>query len=335
MSHNMAPQARFTTVASFPAGYFLENLAVRADNSVLITAMNHNELWYVPPSGGRDPVEAVRIHTFAHPVTGIAEVEPDVYYLLVGELYTTHENYLYRLDLNGWRPATPVEPTRVCALPKESRGPNGCCLLAPGILLIADCFAGLIWRVDLPGGDQGLPQFHVWLEHESMGYFPGKMKPEQPGVNGVRYAAKTGFLYYTATAKKLFMRVRVDPVTMQPSSDPELVVAGRMGDDFCIDENAQVIYLGTHRQNTIDVVSMEPAFNSGFTQSVAGEPFTEELIGPSSGAWSRGSDDYGRRAFFIMDGGTASPPPDGVRRPAKLLSVEFEPIGSDFPGTTT
>ena len=43
------------------------------------------------------------------------------------------------------------------------------------------------------------------------------------------------------------------------------------GDDFCIEEDADVIYLATHRQNTIDVVSMDPGLNSGFTQSVAGD----------------------------------------------------------------
>ena len=155
-----------------------------------------------------------------------------------------------------------------------------------------------------------------------MGYFPGKLKPEQPGVNGVRYAARTNHLYYTATAKKLLMRVAVDPTTHEPCGAPELVVAGRMGDDFCIDEDAGVIYLATHRQNTIDRVSMDPGDNSGFTQSVAGDPFTDELIGPSSGAWSRAAGQYGKVAYFICDGGTANPPPDGPQ-PAKLLRVEL------------
>ena len=50
--HNKAPQARLTTVAEFPKNYFLENLAVRTDNSILITAMNHGELWYVPAANG-------------------------------------------------------------------------------------------------------------------------------------------------------------------------------------------------------------------------------------------------------------------------------------------
>lgn len=78
-----------------------------------------------------------------------------------------------------------------------------------------------------------------------MGYYPGKMKPEQPGAHGVRYATKTNELYCAATAKKLLMRVKVDPHTLHPIGAPELVVAGRMWDDFCIDEDSQVLYVTT------------------------------------------------------------------------------------------
>jgi hypothetical protein len=48
MSPSPVPQVRLATVATFPKNYFLENLAVRADNSILVTALNHKELWYVP-----------------------------------------------------------------------------------------------------------------------------------------------------------------------------------------------------------------------------------------------------------------------------------------------
>ena len=330
MSHNQAPQAHLTTVARFPTKYFLENLAIRTDNSVLVTAMNNKELWYVPAQSGDAEVEPVCLHTFEQPATGIAEIEPDVFLILCGNLYTTHESFAHQLDLRDWQPGSAVAPKLLCRFAEKARGLNGCCLIAPGVVLVADCFASLIWRLDL-AADGGEPAIRVWLEHESMGYFPGKMKPQQPGVNGVRYAVRTNYLYYTATAKKLFMRVKVNPGTLEPADTPELVVAGRMGDDFCIDEEAEVIYLTTHRQNTIDVVSMDPGLNSGFTQSVAGEPFTEQLIGPSSGAWRRSPGDYGRVAYFIMDGGTASPPPSGPKA-AQLIKVEFQPLPKVFPG---
>ena len=97
---------------------------------------------------------------------------------------------------------------------------------------------------------------------------------------------------------------------------------GRMADDFCIDESAGVGYLTTHRENTIECVSLNPANNSN-RFIVAGDPLNEELIGPSSTAWSRLPEEYGKVAFVTTDGGTASPLPDGVRRPARLLRVEF------------
>lgn len=329
MSHNKAPQASISVVAEFPKGYFLENLAVREDNSVLIQVANKKELWYVPPAEGHTRVTPVRLHTYDEMAGGIIELEPDVFLLLSGNAYTTHESFLHCLDLRRWEAGSSISPQLVCQFPAAARGLNGFCLLGPGVALVADSFASLIWRIDIPGGG-GEPSFRVWLEHESMGYFPGKMKPEQPGVNGVQYAAKTHYLYYSSTAKKLFMRVPVNPETLEPAGHPELVVAGRMGDDFLIDEDAEVIYLTTHRQNTVDIVSMDPGLNSGFTQSIAGDPFTPELIGPSAGAWRRGPGDLGSVAYFLTDGGTASPEPGGPL-PATLLRFEMQTLSNGFP----
>lgn len=321
MPGNEAKRAKLTIVATFPAQYFLENLAMRADNSVLVTVNNKKELWFVPPVDGELPVEPVHLFSFDQNACGIIEAEPDIFLICSCNGYTTHEAYLHRLDLRRWTPGTPIHPETILEFPKTARGLNGSCLVAPGVILVADCFASLIWRVDFEPGAT-LPKARVWLTHESMGYYPGKMKPEQPGVNGVRYAETTNHLYYTSTAKKLFMRVPVDPGSLDPAGDPELVVAGRMGDDFCIDEDAQAIYLATHRQNTIDRVAMDPGDNSDFTQSVAGDPFDEELIGPSAGVWGRRPGDHGRVAYFVTDGGTASPASGGAR-PARLLRVEL------------
>jgi hypothetical protein len=71
--HSKAPKARLTTVAEFPKNYFLENLAVRSDNSILITAMNHGELWYVPAADGDEQVAPMLLHKFDMLTMGIAE----------------------------------------------------------------------------------------------------------------------------------------------------------------------------------------------------------------------------------------------------------------------
>ena len=328
MSKEAWPKAKLTTVAEFPPGLFLENIAVRSDNSVLITVVWQGELWFVPSSNVAIPSQPLKLFTFATHPTGIVETEPDVFYISTVKSYNTDEAFLERLDLRSWVPGTLVKPEQVFQFPKNVRNLNGGCLVAPNVILLADSFAGLIWRVDLPK-DGGTPVARVWLQHESMGYYPGQLKPEQPGINGIRYAAKLGYVYYTATAKKLFMHVQANPETLDAVGEPEHVSAGPLADDFCIDEDAGVAYVTTHRENTIDCVSLDPAKNSE-RFVVAGDPFTEELIGPSSGAWSRLPGEYGKVAYFTTDGGTASPPPDGVRRPAKLLRVELPEVPAAF-----
>jgi hypothetical protein len=182
------PTASLTPVAHFPEKYFLENLAVRTDGSVLVTAVLQKELWYVPAPRGDGQVEPMLLHTFEHLVTGVAEVEPDVFILSVGEGYTSHETYLVRADFNGWAPGDVVEPEVIYTFTDERvRALNGSCLLAPGVLLLADCFAGLIWRAELgPGARRAVVR--EWLAHDTMGDDPDSEvpPPPQPGINGVR-----------------------------------------------------------------------------------------------------------------------------------------------------
>ena len=82
--------------------------------------------------------------------------------------------------------------------------------------------------------------------------------PPQPGVNGVRYGARSGYVYYTSTAQKVFMRVPVDPATLEPAGTPAFVAAVDNADDFCLDEEAGFAYVTRHRANTIDRVPLQP-----------------------------------------------------------------------------
>ena len=56
---------------------------------------------------------------------------------------------------------------------------------------------------------------------------------------------------------------------------------------------------------------------------MAGSPFDDELVGPSSGAWGRAQDEAGRVAFLTTDGGTTALPLDGELRAARVLRLEF------------
>jgi hypothetical protein len=317
MTTDNATRAKLTTVAFFPEQFFLENIALRRDGSILVTVLNRKELWYIPTPGDDLPVDPILVHTFDDIPMGIVETEPDVFYVS-----TMGQPTIERVDMRDWKPGEPADTTTILTFDEPAAALNGSCLIAPRVMLVADSLAGLIWRLDL-SGDGMAATAKVWLQHDTMAFDPDNPLNPQPGVNGVRYAAKTNFLYYTSTTLKLFMRVGVDPATHEPAGEPELVASGTMADDFCIDENAGVAYVTTHRENTIDRVPLQPAADNAPRVIVAGDPFTTQCIGPSSAAWGRGPTDYGRVAYVSTDGGTTSPPPDGEVRPAQVLRVEF------------
>src|SRR5271168_250872 len=105
MSPSPVPQVRLSMVAAFPKNYFLENLAIRADNSVLVTALDHKELWYIPSSPNDIEVAPQLLFTFPHLAMGMVEVMPDVFYITTSEIYTWSASHLYRLDLKDSRQA--------------------------------------------------------------------------------------------------------------------------------------------------------------------------------------------------------------------------------------
>jgi hypothetical protein len=312
---NVGTFVHVVEVASFPPGYFLENFVVRKNGSLLVTALSHKELWYIPPERG-ELVEPVLLYTFDMMPMGIVETEPDVFYVATGQPGRAR---VYRVDLRDWTLELPVSPHVVLELESGVGMVNGACLAGPKTILVADCYAGKIWRIDLE--DNGMSATaREWLRHDSMMHDPLGPMPDQPGVNGVRYAAKSHTLYYTNTAQTLFMRIAVDPHTLDPKGEPELVATGMMGDDFCIDEESGVALVTTHRENTLDRVALTPDGNPGPRDSVVGDPVIDLMIGPTSAAWSRKSSEHGRVAYVITDGGIKAPMPDGLR-PAKVLRV--------------
>jgi sugar lactone lactonase YvrE len=216
-----------------------------------------------------------------------------------------------------------VKPEIVFTFDDRARGLNGSCMLGPGVMALADCFAGLIWRVDLSDGARSATA-RVWLAHDTMAWDADSAvaPPPQPGINGIRHSAKTGYVYYTSTAQKVFMRVAVDPATLDPAGTPEFVAAVDNADDFCLDEEAGFAYVTRHRANTIDRVPLQPRHGSE-VRHIAGDPFDETLIGPSSVAWGRNPGEERRIAYVTTDGGTTAPPTGGMRK-AALLRMQLD-----------
>lgn len=318
--------ARLSIAANFPEQFFLENLAVRHDNSLLVSVVTRKELYYVPPIIAETPSEPVLVHTFEELTTGIAELAPDLFLVMTGNAYTDHSAHLHRLDLRGWRPGEPVTPEPILKLPPEVLSLNGCCALSPAVVIAADSFGGALWRFDLDA-DLHHAEAGVWLKHDSMAHVDVDLPPPpQPGINGVRYSAALGEVFYTTTGQKLFMRVAVDPETQAPSGEPEQLGCGGMYDDFCLDEAREIAFVTVHRENRLDLLPLRPGGNA--PSAPIGVPFNDRLVGPSSAAWSRAPGEEGCVLFVTTDGGTtdggttAPPKQTGVVN-AKVIRVEL------------
>lgn len=318
--------AKITTFAEFPEHTMLENLAARADGSVLVVASPQRQVWYAPARTESLPVQPILLHTFPEGQLAqcLVEAEPDIFYVA-----TYGHATLHRFDLRGWTPGAPVSPTKVLDF-EPPAGPNGGCLIAPRVMLFSDCVEGLIWRVDL--SDDGLrATARVWLKHDTMtaggGHppvrFSDTMEVPFPGINGLRYGPKTKYAYYSTSSQNLFMRVGVDPATHDPVGEPEHIADVINVDDLCLDENLGVAYLARHPDHIVERVPLESGSSGLGRAIVAGDPFTDKIIGPTSLDWGRGPDDYGHVAYVTTDGGTVKLAPDGVLRPARLMCIEF------------
>ena len=139
----LGSRAKLTTVAVFPRYYSLDNLAVRRDGSILLTAGLQQELWYIPPVDRRGRAEPMLVHTFDQPTSGLVETQPDVFHLSISD-GPAHECFLCRLDLQHWTPGEPIRAETVLRFGERAGGLAGSCLLAPGVILLADSLAGLI-----------------------------------------------------------------------------------------------------------------------------------------------------------------------------------------------
>ncbi|MGY3495943.1 hypothetical protein [Bradyrhizobium sp. USDA 4502] len=83
--------AQITTVASFPKHTMLENLAVRADGSILAVASPQRQVWYVPVSAKGVPVEPT-LHTLDEGQLAqcFVEASPDIFYVATYGHATLH-----------------------------------------------------------------------------------------------------------------------------------------------------------------------------------------------------------------------------------------------------
>ena len=254
------PQSiRIQTIHEFPSNYDIENLAVRQSGEILVTVSDHPELYQVNPFTG----ETVLVATIPA-VLGtidIVELEKDVFYTDVGNV--TRPNFtgvqgsfsIYRIDLRNFNPGKPGSApfTQVISFP-EAEFLNGMAVLdkSAGSLLVADSFAGLVWKANIHTGE-------VSKAIEDPAMKPDPTAAFQVGINGIKI--RDHALYFDNYNFGTLSRVPIRPDGT--AAGPVTTVAtGLTGiDDFQLDARGDVFVAQNLPANELGFVKEDS--NSG------------------------------------------------------------------------
>lgn len=283
-------------VAEWPAGTFIENLAVDGD-AVIVSVLSEARLDRVPIDSN-DPRltkgQATSIlRQFDRPATGLSLVDGHLF-AAVGEP-GDGEPELWRLD-----PGT-GEGEPWCTLTGIEFA-NGVTPFAPGKLMIAESWKGRLCVVDLAA-----KTVSVWIEDERLTRQPGI--DFLPGANGVKRFGNE--VTVSSNGRALLLRATVNPDGTAGRLD---VIAERLRvDDMAYDADG-VLYLTTHIGHSLDWLDRDGTRVAlgGAAQGLAG-----------STACAFGNDG----ALYVTTTGAILAPPGRVLQPAKLVRLEVDVRG--------
>ncbi len=277
-------------VASWPAGTFVENIAVDAAGDLFVTVHNANKIVKVTPSTGA----IAGFANFPVPVAGVV-------FDAAGTLW-----------VSGGTPGTApgvifqVSPAGVvshwCDVP-EAIFLNGMTLHPDGRhALVAESLLGQILEVDLH-----TPSVSVWLQDTMIA--PRQMG-QTPGANGVKIT--DGYVYVTVTERDMMVRAPLDAAGRPGAIE---IVAERLrGDDFAVGADG-AFYVATHPAHSL--VRLE---KDGSRTTLAGAE--AGLAGATAVAFGRMAADAD--AVYVTTSGALFYPIDGVVQEARIVRVEVK-----------
>ncbi|KAE8381216.1 hypothetical protein BDV26DRAFT_289706 [Aspergillus bertholletiae] len=291
----IAPSPLLRDVYQFPNGTWLENIAVRSNGNVLVTAYNLAQLWEINPFNRTHSHPTRLIHQFpdAGTITGITETDRDVF-------VTIASNSLWKVDLRMAEPV--VHPINI-TIPAGTL--NGIATMSKSLLAISDSSLGLIWRVDIERGTYGI------MVRDNTTATSTALGPEL-GVNGIRVLNE--HLYYVNSPQKSFYRVRVDE-SGDVVGQPETIVRGVLADDFAVTSFGA--YLAGLTDNVITSVSPR-----GKAHVVAGGRNSTAVMTATSAAVGRTKLDG--NTLYITTGGETQEPVNNIDyRGGKIVALKL------------
>ncbi|KAF2797767.1 hypothetical protein K505DRAFT_297794 [Melanomma pulvis-pyrius CBS 109.77] len=222
---------------------FLENIAVRSNNHLLLTSVSTPTIYSLDPSNTSSLYSLPPIPN-ANSTAGITEIAPDIFAVIAGTMDTEKLRWvlgtvsLWTINLHHTLPVF----RHVLNMP-EAEGINAITTIpgSPNLVLAADSVAGTVYRIDVKRGRYEVAIKDVLFE-------PTGPAPSL-GINGLHTQASFPFtyLYFTNSALGILGRVRISRIGQAIGPIAVLNDGSRIPgcDDFAIDAEGRA-WIATH-----------------------------------------------------------------------------------------
>ncbi|PHH77437.1 hypothetical protein CDD80_606 [Ophiocordyceps camponoti-rufipedis] len=255
------------TVAQFPPGTWIENIAVRSNGNLLLTSLLPNASVYEVSDPSSDKPKVTRHFTIqdASGLLGIAEIAPDVYAIAGGNVSASGMSQKGSFRVWTFDFAASPKPKLVQTIP-DAVLLNGVTTLPnkDKVILISDSGLGQVWRVDIPAG-----KLHVAVKVPEMG---SSKQPRPIGVNGIHI--RDGALTWTNhdTLKMWTVAITADG-NVAPGAKPkeDLTFPATALDDFIWGPGKEkTAWVTTNADNRVFAVSQtgSPVVVAGAKDSI-------------------------------------------------------------------
>ena len=324
-THSPRASVTLETVGLFPNATWVENAAVRSNGQLLVTLLSSPDVYQVDPFRAQPP-KLVQTIPGVTGLLGIAEVEPDVFAVVAGNLSlatvvstpgahkstycakaaTNHDTpagsySIWKVDVRTSRPTA----SKVTDIP-TAQFLNGMIVLdTSGTVLVADSGAGAVYRVNTRTGENEVVITDPLMQ-------PAAGAPFQLGINGINI--RNGYLYFTSSTQGLFARIAIR-ADGTPAAGAAAVVS-RTGavDDFAFARNGAA-YIATNLGNTL--LEVTPAGNATV---VAGNVNSSVLAGATSAHFGRTAADSSV-LYVTTDGRFTNAAGNATFLPGKVVAV--------------
>lgn len=321
------------TIATFPVRTFLENIAIRANGTLLVSSMLAGEIFFLNPNA-EDPQSTLKkVHTFAMEGTGADEEEggeyghgmvaeaivedfrnKDHFYTFSGKHGKTGSWAIFKIDMSLFEQRGTASVDKIADIPR-ARWLNGATFI-PGTskVVVADSLQGQLISCDLDTGD-----VTNWLEHSLLAKFTDRLP--WPGVNGVQRCR--GHIFVTSSDRALLLRTQLSESTGKYIQDSLTIMAeGVARDDLAFDEEGSA-YVATNPQQTVlkfPGVGFKDAKMSTERFIVAGGWKAAETAGPIAVAFGRTESD--NKVVYVVTTGGLINPIGAAPGPARVFRVD-------------